>query len=125
MKVDEIKLRLSNYASGLIDKMMPPTNNLLDKLKNSGAKYWLKQNIWRLDQILGAFSDANNEIDVYDLSNHFLSTIFDESGKLTIDTSQIISSDLIPQKIVILSRQDLFSMFGITEEEFKARCGGF
>lgn len=125
MKIDEIKLRLSNYASGLIDKMMPPTNNLLDKLKNSGAKYWLKQNIWRLDQILGAFSDANNEIDVYDLSNHFLSTIFDESGKLTIDTSQIISSDLLPQKIVILSRQDLFSMFGITEEEFKARCGGF
>lgn len=125
MKIDEIKLRLSNYASGLIDKMMPPTNNLLDKLKNSGAKYWLKQNIWRLDQILGAFSDANNEIDVYDLSNHFLNTIFDESGKLTIDTSQIISSDLLPQKIVILSRQDLFSMFGITEEEFKARCGGF
>ena len=117
MKIDEIKLRLSNYASGLIDKMMPPTNNLLDKLKNSGAKYWLKQNIWRLDQILGAFSDANNEIDVYDLSNHFLSTIFDESGKLTIDTSQIISSDLLPQKIVILSRQDLFSMFGITEEK--------
>ena len=125
MKIDEIKLRLSNYASGLIDKIMPPSNNLLDKLKNSVAKYWIKQNIWRLDSILNAFGDANNEIDVYDASNHFLNTIFDDSGKLAIDISQIVSNDLIPQKIVVLSRQDLFSMFGITEEEFRARCGGY
>ena len=126
MKIDEIKLRLRDYACSLIDKMLPPTtNNLLDKLKNSGAKYWIKQNIWRLDGILDSFGDANREIDIYDLSNHFLNTIFDDSGKLTIDTSEMITNDILPKKIIILSRQDLFSIFGITEEEFKARCGGY
>lgn len=125
MKIDEIKLRLREYASLLIDKVLPPTNNLLDKLKNSGAKYWIKQNIWRLDGILDSFGDVNKEIDIYDLSNHFLNTIFDDSGKLTIDTSEMITSDILPKKIIILSRQDLFNIFGITEEEFKARCGGY
>lgn len=125
MKIDEIKLRLREYASLLIDKVLPPTNNLLDKLKNSGAKYWIKQNIWRLDSILDSFGDVNKEIDIYDLSNHFLNTIFDDSGKLTIDTSEMITSDILPKKIIILSRQDLFNIFGITEEEFKARCGGY
>ena len=62
MKIDEVKLRLKNFIHNTIDLYVSPTN-FFDKMKNSTAKLWVDQNIWKLNKAIEAFGDEHGEID--------------------------------------------------------------
>ena len=62
MKTDELKLRVKKFLDNTIDLYLPPTN-FFDKMKNSTAKLWLDQNMWKLGKAVDAFGDEDGEID--------------------------------------------------------------
>ena len=51
MRTDELKLRIKTFTENLINQYLP-TGNIIETLKNTTAKYWLSQNIGKLDSIL-------------------------------------------------------------------------
>ena len=63
MRTDELKLRVKNFIENTIDLYMPP-HNFFDKLKNSTAKLWLDQNMWRINKVIDAFGDERSEINI-------------------------------------------------------------
>ena len=117
MKVDELKLRINNFTSEIIDMYMPPTD-FFGKMKNATMKLWVDQNIWKLDPILNQFVDKNQCIDVEKVKNQYESVLF-ENGELKLDIVGMLPDDmdyvkaLLPNKIVLLHKQDLYKLLGI------------
>lgn len=116
MRVDEIKLKVKNFALNTIDLYIPPTN-FFDKIKNTTAKFWVEQNVWRLNKILDAFSDENHEIDTDKLIAQYDNVLFDQNGEMSVDIKQMIPNDydtiktLLPDKIILFKREDLHNIF--------------
>lgn len=120
MKPDELKLRVCNYADGLIDKIFPQ-QDMFSKLKGATAKYWVKQNIWRLDDILCAFVDCNGEIDPEEAMEFYASEIFDENGQFSINIKDIMPesgvSQFLPNKMIVFTKADLKHIFGSHDDD--------
>lgn len=110
MKADEIKLRINNYVLDLIDEIFPESD-IMTKLKATAAKYWIKQNLWRLDSIFSVFKNQAGEIDPTDVVD-FFSTELD--GKISISLQDI--SELLPPKRLVLQKSDLMSIFVNNED---------
>lgn len=117
-KIDpqEIQLRLETYVNDIINQIFPG-NDMFNKLKATTAKYWVKQNIWRMDGILNNFVDKDGLIDIEDTINFYVDSMFDENGKFTINLQDLIQGTtletLIPNKTIIFSKNDLMKLFGI------------
>ena len=115
MRTDEIKLRLKKFLNNTIDLYMPPTN-FFDKMKNSTAKFWLEQNMWRINKVIDAFGDEHNEIDVKMLKEYYVNTIF-ENGELRLDIKSMIPqqyswiNEYLPNKIVLFKVEDFEEIF--------------
>lgn len=125
MKPDEIKLRLATYVDDLIDEIFPG-NDLFAKLKSATAKFWVEQNIWKLDVILNQFKDANGNIDMVAAEKIYGETMFDEDGKLRINLKSIISNESVnkylPNSTVLLTIDDLHTIFENHEKAVVNNC---
>lgn len=117
-KIDpqEIQLRLETYVNDIINQIFPG-NDVFNKLKCTTAKYWVKQNIWRMDNILNNFVDNEGLIDIEETINFYVDSMFDENGKFSINLGDLIQGTtletLIPNKTIIFSKNDLMKLFGI------------
>lgn len=115
MRTDEVKLRVKNFINNTIDLYMPPTN-FFDKMKNSTAKLWLDQNMWRINKVIDAFGDEHNEIDVLKIKEYYVGTIF-ENGEMRLDIKSMIPSqyewlkEYLPNKIVLFKVEDFNNIF--------------
>ena len=118
MKPDEIKLRITSYADDLINKLFP-NDNFFDKLKGATAKYWIKQNVWKLDTILTNFVDKDGEINMVDTVNFFVNEIFNENEEFTLDIQSLFEnkqlSQYLPNKIIVFTKADLVKLFDIPQ----------
>lgn len=112
----EIQLRLETYVNDIINQIFPG-NDMFNKLKATTAKYWVKQNIWRMDSILNNFVDKDGLIDIEDTINFYVDSMFDENDKFSINLGDLIQGTsletLIPNKTIIFSKNDLMKLFGI------------
>jgi hypothetical protein len=117
-KIDpqEIQLRLETYVNDIINQIFPG-NDMFNKLKSTTAKYWVKQNIWRMDSILNNFVDKEGLIDIEETINFYVDSMFDENGKFSINLGELIQGtsleSLIPNKTIIFSKNDLMKLFNI------------
>lgn len=115
MKTDEIKLRLAKFINQTVDLYMPPTS-FTDKLKNSTAKLWIDQNMWKLHKAIEAFSDQNHEIDINKIMEHYEDALF-ENGELRLDVKSMLPdnmqwlNDFLPNKIILFKKQDFYDIF--------------
>lgn len=111
MKIHEVKLRLNNSINRLIDTYFGlPT--VTEKMLNATLKIIAKQNMYKLDTILGMFADQNGEIDPQAILYEYANQI-DENG-IRIDIKDYIDNDLIkqilPNKILIIKKEDIMSL---------------
>lgn len=117
-KIDpqEIQLRLETYIYDIINQVFPG-NDVFNKLKSTTAKYWVKQNIWKMDNILNNFVDKDGLIDIEETINFYVDSMFDENGKFSINLQDLIQGTsletLIPNKTIIFTKNDLLNLFGI------------
>ena len=115
----EIQLRLETYVNDIINQIFPG-NDMFNKLKSTTAKYWVKQNIWRMDNILNNFVDRDGLIDIEEAINFYVNSMFDENGKFSINLGDLIQGTsletLIPNKNIIFSKNDLMKLFNISYE---------
>lgn len=120
-KIDpqEIQLRLETYVFDIINQVFPG-NDVFNKLKSTTAKYWVKQNIWKMDNILNNFVDKEGLIDIEETINFYVDSMFDENGKFSINLQDLIQGTtletLIPNKTIIFSKNDLMKLFNISCE---------
>jgi hypothetical protein len=75
----EIQLRLETYVYDIINQIFPG-NDVFNKLKSTTAKYWVKQNIWKMDNILNNFVDKDGLIDIEETINFYVDSMFDENS---------------------------------------------
>lgn len=119
MQVDEIKLRIAKYTNVIIQKIFPE-DDVFNKIKIAALEYWVKQNTWRLDNILNNFVDRNGEIDINDAVDFFSDSIFDANGLLSINIQEKFQGNMVakylPDKIILFTKEDLYNMFGIIHE---------
>jgi hypothetical protein len=115
----EIQLRLETYVYDIINQIFPG-NDVFNKLKSTTAKYWVKQNIWKMDNILNNFVDKDGLIDIEETINFYVDSMFDENGKFSINLQDLIQGTtletLIPNKTIIFSKNDLMKLFNISCE---------
>lgn len=117
MKIDELKLRINNFAGELIDMYVPATD-FFSKMKNATMKLWVDQNMWKLDMVLEQFADQNRCIDVDKVKMYYENALF-ENGELKLDVVGMIPDNMemlkqiLPNKIVILHKQDLYKLLGM------------
>lgn len=117
MKIDEMKLRIINFADNTIDLYIPPTG-FLDKMKNSTIKLWAHQNAWRLNKILDAFKDENGEIDPHNVLDCYENCLF-ENGEFRLDIRKMMPEEyssiisMLPNKIVLFRKEDLHKLLNI------------
>lgn len=117
MKVDELKLRINNFAGELIDMYVPPID-FFGKMKNATMKLWVDQNMWKLDNILDQFADQNHCIDVQKVKTMYENVLF-ENDELRLDLYELLPESMenikqfLPNKIILLKKQDLYKLLGL------------
>jgi hypothetical protein len=111
MKIGEVKLRISNTAMELIDVYFN-NNTLNEKFINSTLKIILKQNLYKLDSILGLFADKNGEINIDEVINEYANMMTDEG--IIFDLKSYVDNDIIksfiPDKILVIKREDILNL---------------
>ena len=117
MRTDELKLRIKTFTENLINQYLP-AGNIIETLKNTTAKYWLSQNIGKLDSILNAFADENREIDINKLKEFYEPVIFQNDEfrldvKSLIPEEQVILKNMLPDNIILFHREDLYRLLGL------------
>lgn len=114
MNPDELKLRLSAFVNGIIDDIFP-NNDIFNKLKSATAKFWIEQNLWKLDSLLSQFKDASGNIDITAAERIYTETLFDENGRFCINIRDLIPNESIskylPDSAVLFTKDDLHKLF--------------
>ncbi len=111
LKIDAVKLKIHHFINDTIDLYIPPIS-FIDKMKNSTAKLWVSQNIWKLNKALEAFGDQNQEIDVDKVIDLYSDTLFEED-ELKLDVKSMIPPQYdwlnayLPNKIILFKKEDL------------------
>lgn len=111
MKPIEVKLKLVNSVNHLIDTYFGmPT--VTEKMINATLKIIVKQNAYKVDDILKMFTDKDGEINPNDILIEYANLIGDEG--VVIDIKQYVNDDflkqLLPNKILILKRDDILNL---------------
>ena len=111
MKAGEIKIRLSNSIMGLIDTYFCE-NSLNEKFINSTLKIILKQNIYKIDQMLSLFADKNGEINATEIITEY-SKMIDEEG-FVFDLRNYVDNEMLkgmlPNKVLLIKREDILNL---------------
>lgn len=112
MKASEFKLSLISGLNRLIDDYFGAAT-VADKFINSTLKIIIKQNSYKLDDVLELFSDEHGCIDKDIIIDNY-SEVLGESGVI-FDIRDFIKNDfvksLLPNKALVIKREDLRKMF--------------
>lgn len=112
MKTSEFKLSVVQGLNNLVDDYFG-TNSHADKFINSTLKIMIKQNTYKLDDILCLFTDANGNIDESVIIEEY-SKVIGDSGFI-LDIRDFVKNDLVknflPNKALIIKKEDLRKMF--------------
>lgn len=111
MKLSEIKIRLSNTANSLIDTYFNETG-LTEKFINSTLKLIVKQNIYKIDDMLELFADKDGEIDAEAVINEYANMLGDEG--MVFDLKEHVNNPLVrgmlPDKVLVIKKEDILSI---------------
>jgi hypothetical protein len=111
MKAGELKMRLANSVMGLIDTYFGGTA-MSEKFINSTLKIILKQNLYKIDPMLDLFANQDGEINAQEVVTEYANMI-DENGYV-FDLKQYVENDsikaLIPNKILVIKREDILNL---------------
>ena len=70
MQTDTLKLKLNNFVYDLIDKVFPKSD-ILSSIGNATAKFYIDQNMYKLDTYLKPFADVNGDIEVSTITTSY------------------------------------------------------
>jgi hypothetical protein len=111
MKASEFKLSVVSGINNLIDDYFGSSSKA-DKFINSTLKIMVKQNTYKLDGVLGLFTDEHGMIDE-DIIIEEYSKVIGESGFI-FDIRDFIKNDFIknmlPNKALVVKKEDLRKM---------------
>lgn len=117
MKASEFKLSIVSGMNNLIDDYFG-SNSKADKFINSTLKILVRQNTYKLDEVLGIFMDERGTIDE-DIILEEYSKVIGESG-LIIDIRDFVKNEfiknLLPNKALIIKKDDLRKIFSNPNE---------
>lgn len=117
MKASEFKLSIVAGMNNLIDDYFG-SNSKADKFINSTLKILVRQNTYKLDEVLGIFMDERGAIDE-DIILEEYSKVIGESG-LIIDIRDFVKNEfvknLLPNKALIIKKDDLRKIFSNPNE---------
>lgn len=112
MKTGEVKIRLHNSVSGLIDTYFGGSA-INEKFINSTLKILLKQNLYKIEPMLEMFADKNGDINVDEIIMEY-SKMIDDNG-MVFDIKNYVENDivrsLIPDKVLVIKREDIMTLF--------------
>lgn len=111
MKPIEVKLKLVNSVNNLIDTYFgQPT--VTEKMINATLKILVKQNAYKVDDVLAMFTDKNGEINPNDILAEYANVIGEEG--FVIDIKEYVHNDMIrqflPNKILVLKKEDILNL---------------
>ena len=111
MKVSELKLSIVSGINNLIDDYFG-SGSMADKFVNSTLKILVKQNTYKLDNVLNLFMDERGMIDE-DIILEEYSKVIGESG-FVLDIRDFIKNEfvrgMLPNKALIIKKEDLRKM---------------
>lgn len=117
MKASEFKLCLVSGVNNLIDDYFG-SHTIADKFINSTLKILVKQNTYKLDNILDLFTDEHGMIDENIIIEEY-SKVIGESGFI-LDIREFIKNDMIrnllPNKALIIKKDDIRKMLNNPNE---------
>lgn len=112
MKASEFKLSVVSGLNNLIDDYFG-SNSLADKFINSTLKIMIRQNTYKLDDVINLFADEHGYIDE-DIIIEEYSKVVGENG-FVFDLRNMVKNEmvksLLPDKALIIKREDLRKMF--------------
>lgn len=109
MKIQEFKLRLTNFANNIIDSYFK-SNSLAEKGMGTMAKYIIKKKIDDFDDFLELFANKEKEIDTEEFVNYVVAELVGEDG-MVVNFKDYLKPDgilynLIPNKTLIVKKED-------------------
>ena len=109
MKIQEFKLRLTNFANNIIDSYFK-SNSLAEKGMGTMAKYIIKKKIDDFDDFLELFANKEKEIDTEEFVNYVVAELVGEDG-MVVNFKDYLNPDgilysLIPNKTLIVKKDD-------------------
>lgn len=111
MKQDALKLKISNFAYNLIDKVFPK-GDFMTAIGNATAKFYIDQNISKMDSYLSMFADSSGDID----TKRFLELL---EGQIFND-NKLKLNEYIPEQIrrfvpcdVYIDKEDVKEVLGV------------
>lgn len=117
MKASEFKLCLVSGVNNLIDDYFG-SHTMADKFINSTLKILVKQNTYKLDNILDLFTDEHGMIDENIIIEEYSKAI-GESGFI-LDIREFIKNEMIrnllPNKALIIKKDDIRKMLNNPNE---------
>lgn len=117
MKASEFKLCLVSGVNNLIDDYFG-SHTMADKFINSTLKILVKQNTYKVDNILDLFTDEHGMIDENIIIEEY-SKVIGESGFI-LDIREFIKNDMIrnllPNKALIIKKDDIRKMLNNPNE---------
>jgi hypothetical protein len=112
MKASEFKLNLVQGVNSLVDDYFG-ANTYADKFINSTLKILIKQNTYRLDDILEFIADGDGMIDECMIIDEY-SKIIGDNGYV-LDLRDMIKNEFIksilPNKALIIKKDDIRKLF--------------
>lgn len=111
MKAQEVKLKLVTSVNRLIDTYFG-SPVVSEKMINATLKVLVKQNAYKLDNMLDLFADANGDINPQDILIEYANQV-DENGVI-IDIKQYINNEtlkqFIPNKVLVMRKEDILNL---------------
>lgn len=112
MKASEFKLSIVHGINNLIDDYFG-SSSMADRFINSTLKIMVRQNTYKLDNIIELFSDESGYIDEEVIIEEY-SKVLGEQGFI-FDLRDMIKNEMIrsmlPNKALIIKSEDLRKMF--------------
>lgn len=117
MKASEFKLCLVSGVNNLIDDYFG-SHTMADKFINSTLKILVKQNTYKIDNILDLFADEHGIIDENIIIEEY-SRMIGENGFI-LDIREFIKNEMIrnllPNKALIIKKDDIRKMLSNPNE---------
>ena len=112
MKASEFKLSIVQGVNNLIDDYFGSSTKG-DKFINSTLKIMVRQNTYKLDDIMDLFTDEHGCVDENIIIEEY-SKVIGESG-FVFDIRELVKNELIksmlPNKALVIKKEDLRKMF--------------
>lgn len=106
MKKEEFTTNILNQLNVLINEWFD-SNTFQDNITKALAKTVLETNVNKVQPMIDIFTDENGDVRTDILMKH-LEDVLPE--KIEIDLKQYINLPFVPNKILLLSRQDIIKM---------------